>query len=172
MANLAGTLEYQIKDDNGLVNPMTIYVAPNTTMTLADIQTAIDGFTSKIAAVTDGATEKITLTVDFVVNGGNANPVAESNNQEGGLLSFDQANSKYVHSIFVPNYKDSLSVQGLIANTGATATLTAALAGTTTAGLAVVSPYGNVLTAFERGRTVFRRFAKQLARAASGRHNA
>jgi len=172
MANLAGTLEFQIRDDNGLVNPMTVYVAPNTTMTLAALQTAIDAITSLVAAVTDGETSKITLSVDFEVNGGNASPVAESNNQEGGLLSFTQANTKFVHSIFVPNYKDSLSVQGLIANTGATAALTAALAGTTVAGLAVTSPFGNVLTSFERGRTSFRRFAKQLSRAASGRHNA
>lgn len=172
MANLPGTLEFQIRDDNGLVNPLTLYVAPNTTMTLAQIQTAVDALTAAVAAVTDGGMPKVTLTIDLVVNGGNVNPVAESNNQEGALLTFYQANTKYVCSVFVPNFKDSLSVQGLIENTGAVQTLTNLIDGTTTAGLAITSPFGNLLTAFARGRTVFRRFAKQLARAASGRHNA
>ena len=172
MANIAGTLEYQIMDDNGLVNPMTIYVLPNTAKTLAELQTAINVLTPLVAAVCDGGIQKITLTVDLTIAGGATSPQAESNNQEGGLLSISQANSKYVHSIFIPNFKDSLSEQGLIANEDAVASLTAELAGSTVTTMAYASPYGNVLTAFERGRTVFRRFAKQLARAASGRHNA
>jgi len=172
MANVAGTLEYQIMDDNGLVNPMTIYVLPNTGKTLAELQTAINTLTPLVAGVIDGGIQKITLTVDLVIDGGATSPQAESNNQEGGLLSFSQANSKYVHSIFIPNFKDSLSVQGLIAATGATGSLIDELAGSTLTTMAYASPYANVLTAFERGRTVFRRFAKQLARAASGRHNA
>jgi len=172
VANIGGTLEYQILDDNGLVNPMTIYVLPNTAKTLAELQTAVDTLTPLVSAVIDGGIQKITLSVDLTIAGGATSPAAESNNQEGGLLTFHQANSKYAHSIFVPNFKDSLSVQGVIANSGATAALTAELAGSTTATMAYASPYGNVLTAFERARTVFRRFAKQLARAASGRHNA
>jgi len=171
MANYAGTLEVQIEDDNGLRNPATFYIVAADTMTLAQIQDIADDLVPLVAAVSDGATQKVVVTLNLAVNGGTSTPAAESNNQEGGLLTFYQANAIYAHSIFIPDYKDSLSTQGLIANTGATEDLTSYLASSPYTGLSFTSQFGNTLTAFERARTVFRRFAKQLARAASGRHN-
>jgi len=171
VANIDGTLEYQIQDDNGLVNPATFYVKIADSKTLANLQTELNTMTPLVAAVTDGATPKINLTLHFAVNSGNASPVAESNNNEAANITFDVSGIKYPWTLNIPNFKDSLAVQGQIANSGATASLvTYLVSGATDIGF--VDKYLNDLTAFNRGRTTFRGNRKQLARAASGRHNA
>jgi hypothetical protein len=171
MANIDGTLEYQIQDDNGLVNPATAYILLADTKTLADIQTELNAMTPKLAAVVDGATTKINITLHFAVVSGNASPVAESNNQEGANLTFDVTGIKYPFTYHIPNFKDSLAVQGQIANAGATATLiTYMLSGASAWDF--IDRDLHVFAAFNRGRTSFRKLRKQLSVAASGRHNA
>lgn len=171
VANIDCTIEYQIQDDNGLVNPATFYAVIPDTATLAAIQTELDAMTPKVAAVSDGATPKINVTLHMAVNSGTATPAAESNNQEGANITFDVTGIKYPWTLHIPNFKDSLSVQGQIANAGATATLVTYL-------LTGVSAWDftdrdlHVLSAFNRGRTSFRKLRKQLSIAASGRHNA
>jgi hypothetical protein len=164
-------VEYQIEDDNGLVAPITIYALVDTSKTIAELQTELDIWTPLIAAVTDGAQKQLNVTLHMSVNAGNANPVAESNIQEGGLLTFNQANIKYPDSIFIPAFKDSLAVQGKIDNTGDTAALVTVLSTSPHGGVSVTSKFLNVYASFLRGRTTFRRFARKLALAASGRHH-
>ncbi len=164
-------VEYQIKDDNGLVAPISIYTTMDTSKTLAEIQTELDIWTPLITAVIDGSTEQLNVTLHLAVNSGRSTPTAECNIQEGGLLTFAQANIKYPESIFFPTFKDSLAVQGKIENSGATASLITVLATSPHGGVSVTSKFLNTLTSFLRGRTTFRRFARKLALAASGRHH-
>lgn len=171
MANIDFTCDWQIEDDNGLRNAATLYGIIADTATLAEIQSVIDAVTPKIAAVIDGGNTKVELSLHMAVVGGNASPVAESNNNETGNLTFEVSGIKYPFTINIPNFKDSLAVQGQIANTGATATLTAYLTAAHS-GVTFTDKYLNPLTGFLRGRTAFRGNRKQLARAASGRHNA
>lgn len=172
MANIDFTADWQIEDDNGLRNAATLYGIIDDATTLAQIQTVCNAVTPKIAAVVDGATTKVSMTMHFAVVGGNASPVAESNNNEAGNLTFSVNGIKYPFTLNIPNYKDSLAIQGQIANTGATATLTAYLVGGPYTGLQFTDKYLNPLEGFLRGRSTFRGNRKQLARAASGRHNA
>lgn len=171
MANIDFTVDFQIQDDNGLVNPATLYGIIADTATLAEVQDVISAVTPKLAAVIDGATPKISLTLHLAVESGNADPVAQSNNNEAGNLTFEVDGIKYPFTFNIPNFKDTLAVQGQIANTGATATLTAYLVGGPYTGVTFTDKYLNPLDAFLRGRTTFRGNRKQLARAASGRHN-
>ena len=171
MANIDGTLEYQIQDDNGLVNPAQFYILVADTVTLAELQTELNTMTPKIAAVVDGATPKINMTLHFGVTSGNATPVAESNNQEGANLTFKVNDTKYPLSVHIPNFKDSLAVQGQIANAGATATLiTYLISGVTEWDF--TDRDRNMFASFLRGRSSFRKLRHQLSIAASGRHNA
>lgn len=172
MADIDCTVEYQIRDDNGLVNPATLYAVIADTKTLADIQTGLNALTPKLAACIDGENAKINVTLHMAVVSGNAAPVAESNNNEVGNITFEVDGIKYPVTVTIPNYKDSLAVQGQIANTGATATLITELITPTGSWAQFTDKYLNDITAFLRGRTSFRGNRKQLARAASGRHNA
>lgn len=171
MANIDCTIEYQIQDDNGLVNPATAYALIADSKTLAQIQTELNVMTPLLAACIDGKTKKVNVTLHMAVVGGNANPVAESNNQEGGNLTFDVTGIKYPFTYHIPNFKDSLAIQGQIANSGATAALITYM-------LTGVSAYDftdrdlHVLADFNRGRSSFRKLRHQLSIAASGRHNA
>ncbi len=165
-------VEFQITDDNGLVAPASIYATVDTTTTIAALQTELDLWTLAMDGVTDGEITQLNVTLHMtVVAGTKSDPVAESNIQEGGLLTFYQANIKYPESIWVPAFKDSLAVQGKIENEGATAGLISVLSTSPHGGVSVTSKFLNTLISFSRGRTTFRRFARKLALAASGRHH-
>ena len=172
MADIDCTVEYQIQDDNGLVNPMTLYAKIVDTKTLADIQTGLNALTPKVAAVVDGAMPKINVTLHMAVVSGNASPVAESNNNETGNITFEVADIKYPPTVNIPNFKDPLAVQGQIANSGATATLVTEIVTPTGSWCSFTDKYLNDITGLLGGRTSFRGNRRQLARAASGRHNA
>lgn len=172
MADIDCTVEYQIQDDNGLVNPMTLYAKIADTKTLADIQTGLNALTPKLAAICDGAQTKINVTLHMAVVSGTATPVAESNNNETGNITFEVENIKYPVTVNIPNFKDSLAVQGQIANSGAMATFITEIVSPTGSWCEFTDKYLNDITGFLRGRTSFRGNRRQLARAASGRHNA
>lgn len=171
MANKDMIVEFQITDDNGLVAPFSIYALVDDTKTIAEIQTELNIWAPLVDACTDGEITQLNMTIHMSLVGVKSDPVAESNIQEGGLLTFYQANIKYPESVWLPAFKDSLAVQGKIENTGAAGALITVLATSPHGGVSVTSKFLNVLTAFSRGRTTFRRFARKLALAASGRHH-
>lgn len=132
------------------------------TQTIADLTEWHDKYLLYVDGVTDGLIIGSEMTFfPALPSGMKSAPVAGSDVQEGGLLSFSLTGSQYKDSIRVPAWKQSLfGADGQsIANSGATALLTGLLLGTASAPADFAATDRNAIAylAFLAGRKSFRK---------------
>ena len=132
-----------------------------TAMTLVDLAAWFALFADRVDEVTDGVIigGNITLQPDLPVTLKTV-PVANSDVQEGALLSYSLENSPYVESVRVPAFKQSLfgaDGQSVIvgAEVGGLTSLFTGIADT--AEFAAVNRYGIPFSAYRAGRKSFRK---------------
>lgn len=111
-----GLLSYAIRDADANVNSLAVNF-DTTGLTLVQMQEFADIVTNALDDVTEGVIDSINLTLGLTLPGGiDTDPVAGSNNQEGGLILFADGGG----------FKEGIRVPALIqaAFSGKTITLT------------------------------------------------
>jgi len=127
---------------------------------------AVTGFAGDVATRTDGVSDckidSVRATIEITLPGGlKADPVAGSNVQEGGLVTFDALDTPYAHSVRVPGWKQAGFTGKEInwADAGATAWRLMMLNGILEDGMMVLpcSPHEEDLVSVVSGVKSFRR---------------
>lgn len=162
MANLV--YSFQVTDADGNVTAVTVY-AKHASATLAQLQTWGQDLSEVIDGALDGKVTKAGLLVDLTVGDVKAEPVAGSNIQETGLITFDCASTPYNFSLDFPAYlKDGFDGKSIDQDNAAFQALRDYLI---TASNTIIGTdrYANSLVSVARARKTFRKFRKQASRA-------
>lgn len=153
-------ISYSLQDADGNVNSFAVKV-PAGSLTLAEIE----GFAQQLAPIVDDVTDAqivdMAIGLNAALPGGlKSSPVANSNNQEGGLISFN-TDGPYKYSYRVPAWYQA-GFSGAEINqseTNAAAFITAMLSGLDVSGTQVIpsDAYENDLTSVARAYKSFRK---------------
>jgi len=124
-------ITFSLRDDAGKRSSVPIYVPA--TGTEAQVSALADALAEALDNVTGAVIEAISIAMAHTLPAGlKVVTVADSYNGQGGLFSFDAADTPYAHSVFVPAIRPSLITLGEIdpADTDVAAFVTAMHSGT------------------------------------------
>lgn len=151
---------FRIVDDDGDTSTMSVKV-PQGSLTIAELTEFAEELAVLIDDCIDGAIQQITLAISVSLPGGlQASPVANSEVQRGGLLSFSATGTPYRFSIRVPAFTPSKFAGNTVddQDSDVTALLLAFTAGLDATGTQVqpCDKYENDLSAYIEGVKSFR----------------
>jgi hypothetical protein len=151
---VVSVLSYQLTDADGNKKSLPIYVPA--AATLANLQLFSDALAALLDDHTDAQITGISATVGLTTPGGlKGTPVAESNVQEGALLSFGLAASNYSHGLFVPGWAQADFSGGEVVDENITALIAQIVTGSNS--VAPTSREGLDIDAYINGLKRFRK---------------
>lgn len=152
---LTNILTYSLQDASVGRKSLPIYFPD--TVTLANLQTFNTSFAPLLDAVVDAKLIGASVTVQIALPGGiKTDAVVGNTVHEGGLMSFNAANTIYKPSYFIPSLENGGFAGDVVLDSGEYATLWAAFV----SGLSTFQPsdkYANDLTSLIGGVRKFRK---------------
>jgi hypothetical protein len=153
----------QVLDADGNRTAVAVY-AKHTTATLAQLITWGTDLGDVIDAALDSKVEKLSLQIDIPLGSPKSDPVAGSNIQETGLITFDASGTPYNFSLDMPGYIQSGFDGKVIDQTNAAFEALRDYLITASNTIIGTDRYNDTLLSVVKARKTFRKFRKQALR--------
>lgn len=153
---------YSVIDYLEVKGVINFFIDAPSTITLANLQTWVNGQTAVLDPVTGAQILGIRVSFPAAIVGAKSSPTDNVTLEQTALFDFNQANSNYVAAIDVLGWPRSLIAGTLVdlTNTAVQAFVSYQLAAT--AGVQTASKFGNLLLALRDVLLTFRKRRKQL----------